>query len=97
MNLSGAYECTADEEDLERWERDGRQDILDYVVFGDLWISPRTGEDLTRCPWRRKLPNKDKYIYRIHDSKPKHCRDYPLSKKHALLTGCRGFNKNSSV
>jgi len=29
---------------------------LDYTIGGDLWISPKTGEDLTRCPWLRKLP-----------------------------------------
>jgi len=96
LELNDAYGTTAREEDLERWEREDRQDILDYVVLGDLWVSPRTGEDVFRCPWLRKLPKKDKYICRIHDTKPKHCRDYPKSKKHALKTGCQGFNKNTA-
>jgi Fe-S-cluster containining protein len=56
-----------------------------------LWISPAKGDDVKRCPWLRKLPNQDKYICRIHDVKPEHCRAYPKSRKHALKTGCRGF------
>ena len=50
-----------------------------------------TGEDVKRCPWLRKLPNQEKFICRIHDVKPEHCRAYPKSMKHALKTGCRGF------
>ena len=92
IDITGAYCTCVCEEDRERWEEEEeRWDILDYIIAGDLWINPRTGEDISRCPWIRKLPNKDKYICRIHDTKPKHCRDYPLSKKHALRTGCRGF------
>ncbi|MBC8462296.1 MAG: YkgJ family cysteine cluster protein [Deltaproteobacteria bacterium] len=91
LELSDAYSTNVYEEDMVRWEKERRWDILDYVVGTDLWISPRTGEDVTRCPWLRKLPNKNKYICRIHNTKPKQCRNYPKSKKHALRTGCRGF------
>jgi Fe-S-cluster containining protein len=41
----------------------------------------------------RKLPNKNKYICRIQDVKPKHCRDYPTSRKHAEDTGFKGFGQ----
>jgi len=86
-----AHNTSAQEEDVVRWKKEGRWDILEYVVAGDLWISPRTNRDVNRCPWLRKLPNKNRYICRIHDTKPKHCREYPKSKKHALQTGCKGF------
>ena len=92
LNLYDAYSTTAYEEDLVRWEDEGRRDILEYIVDADLWISHRTGEEVTRCPWLRKLPRKEKYICRIHDTKPRHCKDYPKSKKHALRTGCKGFS-----
>jgi hypothetical protein len=92
LDLYDAFCTSAYEEDLVRWEEEGRWDILDYIVWADLWISPRTGKEVNRCPWLRKLPNKDKYICRIHDTKPKHSRDYPKSKKHALRTGCKGFS-----
>lgn len=92
LNLSDAYCASADARDMIRWEEEDRWDILDHIVWGDLWISPNTGEELNRCPWLRKLPNKNKYNCRIHDTKPQHCRNYPKSKKHALRTGCKGFN-----
>lgn len=99
LNLYDAFCTTADPEDLNRWEKEGRWDILDWVGFisaddrtlADLWISPKTGEEVTRCPWLRKLPKKDKYKCQIQNSKPIHCRKYPKSKKHALTTGCKGF------
>lgn len=59
LKLSGAYSTNAYEKDMVRWEKERRWDILDYVVGTDLWISPRTGQDVTRCPWLRKLPNKN--------------------------------------
>jgi len=39
----------------------------------------------------KNLPKQDKYICRIHDVKPEHCRNYPKSRKHAQKTGCKGF------
>ena len=101
LNLLDAFCTTADPEDIELWEKEGRDDILAWVVnvstddfpVYDLWISPTTGEEVERCPWLRKLPNKNKYICRIHDVKPKHCKEYPRSRKHAKETGCKGFEK----
>ena len=101
LNLYDAFCTTADPEDLIRWEKEERWDILDWVSFlleddrtlADLWISPRTGEEVTRCPWLRKFPKKDKYNCRIHETKPLHCKKYPKSKKHALTTRCKGFSE----
>ena len=82
------------------WRVKGRFDILDWVdpipigdghYIYDIWINPKTGADVSRCPWLRKLRKQDKYIFRIHDVKPEHCRKYPRSRKHAEETGCRGF------
>ena len=65
-------------------------------LFADIWFSPTTGEETARCPWLRKLPNKDIYKCRIHETKPPHCRNFPKSKKHALTTGCKGFGNDST-
>ena len=101
MNLSGAIDVCATEEDIRRWEENGRADILawvDVIPLGenhqvyDIWINPRTGDDVTRCPWLRKLPGKNKYICHIHDMKPEHCRKYPHSREHAEETGCPGYD-----
>ena len=82
------------------WRDNARDDILAWVdpiglgngvYVYDLWINPKTGGDVARCPWLRKLPGKDKYICKIHEVKPRVCREYPKSKGHAERTGCKGF------
>jgi len=103
LDLFDAYCTTVNIEDINRWQKEDRWDILQWIslfefdgeeAFGDLWISPNTGEEVIRCPWLRKLPLKDTYKCRIHETKPSHCRNYPKSKKHALTTGCKGFGND---
>jgi len=97
-------------EEIERWRKDGRWDLFQYVdIFeckvcpqcnrtaplkkrycdachkrlkrvilgGDLWFDPETGEELNKCPFLRKIRNRDKYKCLIHDAKPERCRDFP--------------------
>lgn len=98
-------ELSATQEDIEMWEDEFRDDILDWVdIFelgedvdeipirtGDLWISPNTGDEVKRCPWLRKLPKKDQYICRINECKPEVCRNFPLTYEHAVKCGCPGW------
>jgi Fe-S-cluster containining protein len=95
LDLSGAYQTSVPETDIKRWKREQRFDILEWVGpfegMNDIWISPKTGEYVNRCPWLRKLPKKNKYICRIHETKPEHCRNFPKSKRHALDNDCKGF------
>ena len=99
LNLLDAFTTCATDEDVEMWEQEGRDDILawvDTIQLGehcvhDIWVSSVTHDDVKRCPWLRKLPNRDKYICRIHSVKPEHCRAYPKSRQHASETGCPGF------
>jgi Fe-S-cluster containining protein len=57
----------------------------------DIWFNPITDDEVERCPWLRKLPKMDKYVCRIHSVKPRHCREYPKSRRHAEETGWKGF------
>ena len=100
LNLGDAFQTSVSDEDIAMWRTKGRFDILEWVhpiplgeghYIYDIWISPKTGDDVSRCPWLRKVPKQDKYICRIHDVKPEHCRKYPKSRTHAEETGCRGF------
>ncbi len=94
LNLSDAYRNSVLDEDVNRWKLEDRCDILKFVdqssFFNDIWIDQETGEELGKCPWLKRLAN-NKYICRIHHTKPAHCRNYPHSKRHALTTGCKGF------
>jgi Fe-S-cluster containining protein len=99
MNLSDAFATCATEADVRRWAAAGREDILarvEPIVLGearvyDIWVNPKTGEDVSRCPWLRKVRSAELYVCRIHDLKPDHCRRYPRSRKHAAETGCPGY------
>jgi Fe-S-cluster containining protein len=99
LNLGDAIATCATEADIARWEAAGREDILawvDPIALGhervyDLWIDPETGEDVGRCPWLRKVRGAKRYVCRIHDLKPEHCRRYPRSRRHADEAGCPGY------
>lgn len=50
----------ATSKDIERWKKEGREDILKYVdiyefngkiLGGDLWFDPKTGEEMRKCPF----------------------------------------------
>lgn len=79
---------TASDEDLARWQ--DRPDILAYVqaFIPDLWVSPVTGEETTRCPWLRKVARQEKYNCRIHDRRPDVCRGYPYGVEQMIRDGC---------
>lgn len=74
-------------EDIKRWRKEGRDDILQYVdIFhfssfdtGDLWFNPKNGMELNRCPFLRKVKNKDEYKCGIHETKPTVCKNYPFN------------------
>lgn len=92
-------EVTAD--DVARWEKLGRSDILEWVgrsknkngepVY-QIWINPGTRQLAEKCPFLRQMPAQNRWICEIHAVKPAICRNYPVSVKHARMTGCPGFD-----
>jgi len=70
----------ADAEDLERWEREKRQDILamienEHAVWmGDHLISADDGHCLHGCPFLTW--DGDHTLCGIYDTRPRVCRDY---------------------
>jgi hypothetical protein len=58
-----------------------------------IWIDPDTGRPADVCPWLIRVPGSHLYKCGIHEEKPEICRLYPGSRKHAVMTGCRGFEK----
>jgi uncharacterized protein len=86
LKYGGCLGCASDEE-MERWESEAPQ-ILDWVQLSDMWISPNTGDDCSRCPWLRKRPNKTTYNCRIYNQRPEACREYPVNAEQAIGDGC---------
>ncbi len=78
---------TATDKDIARWI--DRPDILEYIDFTrDLWVSPITGDETSRCPWLRKLPNKNIYKCKIYDVRPDACRAYPVNREQMQRDRC---------
>jgi len=96
-NLIYHNDCT--EEDFRRWQVLERIDILKRVkvVQHDdgpatyrIWMNPDTGRLLRECPWLKKSKTKNRFECSIQEIKPEFCRVYPLTRKHAAMTGCKG-------
>ena len=90
--------------DVKVWERIDRQDILARVgvsrVPGEetkyrIWVEPGSNNLAEQCPFLKHLPAENRWICQIHDVKPRICREYPVSRKHGLMTGCPGFSNQS--
>lgn len=91
-NASYMGSMAATREDMERWRKEGRDDILQYAAelphlgSADLWIHPVSGLELTRCPFVRKSGSR--YICKIHDTRPEVCRGYPYRYSQMTEIGC---------
>jgi Fe-S-cluster containining protein len=69
---------SASQSEIELWEI-FKPDIYQYVSNGKIWVDPKTGEKIERCPWLRKIPNQEKYTCDIYDDRPEDCRLYPTN------------------
>jgi Fe-S-cluster containining protein len=80
----------ASPEDLARWEKEGRQDLLGMakimhnrrgeIVGAELWFDPKTGRELMYCPWLRR-EGSGKCTCLIRGTRPSICREY-FCRKH---------------
>lgn len=86
--------------DVAAWRESRQTEILDWVgVFKDrdgrevyrVWVIPGTTRLAETCPFLHKVSTQNRWVCRIHSVKPGICRNYPVSRKHALMTGCPGF------
>ena len=51
--------------------------VCQSPLFGDLWFHPETRDELRRCPFLRKVPNKQMYRCTIFGIRPEICRQHP--------------------
>ncbi len=98
VSLDYHGELSAD--DVALWKKLGRNDILKWVRIlkkGDgktdyrIWTIPGTTRLADVCPFLNKERSENCWRCLIQDVKPRVCRHYPASRKHAFMTGCRGF------
>ena len=76
----------ATNEDIKRWKKEGRNDILELIddFTQDVWITTEGAEAYGRCPWLRKVNNQNIYSCRLQKTKPEVCRQYPQQGRKCL-------------
>ncbi|MDX2350513.1 MAG: YkgJ family cysteine cluster protein [Porticoccus sp.] len=78
---------SASESEIELWEL-FKPDIYQYVSNGKIWVDPKTGEQIERCPWLRKEPNQEKYTCDIYYDRPDDCKFYPVTIEQMIRDEC---------
>jgi Fe-S-cluster containining protein len=91
LNSGYMGSLTASKEDVRRWKKEERYDILKYVTeifpgLYDLWV--KDGEESSRCPFVRKRPNQQTYRCTIYETRPEVCRLYPQSAHQMTEIDC---------
>lgn len=96
-NLAFHNDCT--EQDYRRWQGLGLAHILErvWVIVANgeisgyrIWVEPGSNRLSPVCPWLREVPGENRGTCRIQEVKPEICTQYPFTRKHARMTGCRG-------
>lgn len=96
-------ELTAKAQDIVRWRKEDRRDILKHVrvlesggviMGGDIWLNPRTGRKTKSCPFLKKT--REKFYCLIHSTKPLVCRKYPFTGVNVRVGECPGIRIISS-
>lgn len=96
-SLGYESECTRD--DMAIWQEHHRKDIIERVLVTRtsddrveyrIWWDQLTGKLFESCPWLEPNAANDRFKCLIHNMKPEICRQYPYTKKHAAMTGCKG-------
>jgi Fe-S-cluster containining protein len=79
-----SWHLHASDNDLARWRKLGRDDLLARVNrLGWIWVDPRTKERLPTCPYLIETAA-DKAHCGIHDIKPDICRAYPSQAQYRI-------------
>ena len=86
LNQNYMNTLQASGDDVKRWRRQGRIDILLHAEvigpahnpFADLWFK-MDGSEVKRCPFVRKVRDQDRYLCTIYETRPEVCRGYPYS------------------
>lgn len=86
MDYGGFLSAT--DEDIVRWKREGRHNILEKVkiirsgervIAAELWFNPISGREYIYCPFLKREGNRTKCL--IYETRPQVCRDY-ICRKH---------------
>ena len=84
---------SASEEEIAYWEIFKPQ-IAHYVKNSKIWIDPKTGEQMERCPWLTHDSARNLYTCDIYFDRPKDCRFYPTTIAEMIRDECEMLDKH---
>lgn len=89
----GDGSLSASIEEIEMWEI-FRPHIAQYVRNNQIWFNPKTGEQLSFCPFLETVPkanntsDQTKYTCAIYEDRPEDCRHYPSNIAEMVRDEC---------
>lgn len=102
-DFMGSMEAT--EDDVTRWVKHRRYDILRFVdlvrpdgafICADLWVDNQTGNDRKRCPFVRKVRSQDRYTCTIYETRPEVCREFPHHVSQMEFVNCEMLERGDT-
>ena len=77
--------------------RDYPELVIEYLtesLNAEFWFDPRTGNELSICPFLKKRYRKQQFKCSIHETKPQTCREYFCNPNDMKGIVKRPFDKN---
>lgn len=78
---------SASKSEIQHWDI-FRPDIYEYVNEGKIWMDPKTGSQLTTCPWLQQDSQQNKYNCAIYNDRPEDCKYYPVTIEQMIKDDC---------
>lgn len=78
---------SASSSEIEFWEI-FKPMVAAYVKGGEIWIDPKTGKQLTHCPWLKESASGGLFSCDIYHDRPDDCRYYPVTIDEMIRDGC---------
>jgi len=78
---------SASASEIDYWDT-FKPEIAAYVKDGKIWISPKTGKQLPRCPWLRQEVGQNKFSCDIYQYRPDDCKHYPVTIDQMIEDDC---------
>jgi Fe-S-cluster containining protein len=80
-------DLSAEPAEIDYWDNH-RPDIFQYVHNGKIWMDPKSGQQLTVCPFLKKEANQDRYSCDIYYDRPDDCKLYPSNIDEMIRDKC---------
>ncbi len=83
----GGGRLSASQDEILWWQQ-ARPSIAQYVKDDQIWVDPKSGALLDRCPWLEHDVRAQSYSCAIYHDRPEECRQYPTEITEMVQDDC---------